>query len=113
VTAATHASAKPADAAPDARVVSVVMPCHNAARYVEEAVGSALGQTHRALELVVVDDGSTDGSGALLDRLAAAEPGRMRVLHTACRGAYPARNAGLHEARGEFVAFLDADDWRH
>jgi glycosyltransferase involved in cell wall biosynthesis len=111
VTGATPTDAKHDDEAPDALLVSVVMPCHNAVRYVADAVESALGQTHRATELIVVDDGSTDGSGPLLDDLAATQSSRMRVLHTDCRGAYRARNAGLREVRGKFVAFLDADDW--
>jgi len=94
-----------------APLVSVVMPCHNAVQHVEEAVSSALGQTHAAVELIVVDDGSTDGSDAVLARLAARHGPRLRLLRTPQRGAYPARNFGLREARGEFIAFLDADDW--
>lgn len=98
-------------AAQGGTLVSVIMPCYNAARYVEEAAASALGQSHRALELIVVDDGSTDGSDAVLARLAAAHPTRVKLLRTERAGAYPARNAGLRVARGELIAFLDADDW--
>lgn len=95
----------------DTPLISIVMPCYNAAPFVEQAVASALGQTYGNVELIVIDDGSTDGSEALLARLAEAHPERVRLLYTAHMGPYPARNAGLKRARGEFVAFLDADDW--
>jgi glycosyltransferase involved in cell wall biosynthesis len=92
-------------------LVSVVMPCFNAAPFVEQAVGSVLAQTLDGVELVVVDDGSTDASPQLLARLAAANPGRIRLLRAERIGPYPARNLALAQVRGEFVAFLDADDW--
>lgn len=92
-------------------LVSVVMPCFNAAPYVAQAVGSVLGQSHGNVELIVIDDGSTDASPAVLSGLAAAHPDRVRLLHTDRVGPYPARNIGLGQVRGEFVAFLDADDW--
>lgn len=92
-------------------LISVIMPCFNAAPYVTEAVESALGQSHGNVELIVVDDGSDDGSQAILSGLAAKHPGRLHLLHTSRRGPYPARNLGLKQAKGEFIAFLDADDW--
>ena len=92
-------------------LISVIMPCYNAAPYVEQAVASALGQSHGNVELIVVDDGSTDGSDTLLAGLAQAHPERLHLLYTSRAGPYPTRNAGLQRARGEFVAFLDADDW--
>jgi len=91
-------------------LVSVVMPCYNAAAYLEQAVGSVLGQTLADLELIVVDDGSRDASPEILARLA-QEDDRLRLLHQDNRGPYPARNLGLRHARGKYVAFLDADDW--
>jgi glycosyltransferase involved in cell wall biosynthesis len=91
--------------------VSVVMPCFNAEPFVAHAVGSVMEQTLGDVELIVVDDGSTDASASILATLAAKHDGRMRVLHSSRRGPYPARNLGLKEARGEFIAFLDADDW--
>jgi len=87
------------------------MPCFNAAPYVNEAVSSVLGQTYGNVELVVVDDGSTDGSDTILIRLAEAHPGRIRLLHSNRLGPYPARNLALRQTHGEFIAFLDADDW--
>lgn len=100
-------------ARPETPLISVIMPCFNAALYLEEAVRSALGQSHSNVELVVVDDGSTDGSGAVLARLVEAHHGRLRLLHSRHLGPYPARNFALRHARGEYIAFLDADDWWH
>ena len=87
-------------------LVSVVIPTYNRARLVQEAVASVLAQSYRPLELIVVDDGSTDATGAAL----AGRPG-MRVLsqrHTGMPG--QVRNAGVRLARGEYLAFLDSDD---
>jgi len=92
-------------------LISVVMPCFNAAPFVEEAVRSALDQTFQDSELIVIDDGSTDGSGDVLARLQHVYGERLVLLHTARGGPYPARNLGLARARGQWVAFLDADDW--
>lgn len=92
-------------------LVSVVMPCFNAARYVAQAAGSALGQSHGNVELIVIDDGSTDASPEVVSELTRAHPDRVHLLHAQRVGPYPARNLGLAQVRGEFVAFLDADDW--
>jgi glycosyltransferase involved in cell wall biosynthesis len=96
-------------AAPE--LISVIMPCFNAAPYVEEAVGSALGQSHGNVELIIVDDGSTDGSQDILAELVQRHPGRIHLFHTDRAGPYPARNLALQHAHGVFIAFLDADDW--
>lgn len=92
--------------------VSIVMPFRDAAAHLEEAIASALGQTHGAWELLLVDDGSTDRSGAIATDAARADP-RIR-LHSRAAGlpgnAAAARNLGIEHARGAFVAFLDADD---
>jgi len=90
--------------------ISVVMACHNAAPYVEKAMASVCGQTFPALELIVVDDGSTDISPAIVTEMALAD-GRVRLVRQANQGPYPTRNRGVHDARGEYIAFLDADDW--
>jgi glycosyltransferase involved in cell wall biosynthesis len=92
-------------------LISVVMPCFNAAPYLAEAVESALGQTYGNVELVLVDDGSTDGSAELAAQLAEAQPNRIRLLYSPHMGPYPARNQALRIIQGKFVAFLDADDW--
>lgn len=94
-----------------AGLISVVMPCFNAGPYVSEAVHSALDQTHGNVELIVVDDGSTDDSPAILVALARRYGDRIRLLRSDRVGPYPARNIALRYVRGEFIAFLDADDW--
>jgi glycosyltransferase involved in cell wall biosynthesis len=92
-------------------LVSVIMPCFNAERHVEEAVRSVMAQTQPGVELIVVDDGSTDASADIVSRLAAEFPGRITMERQSRAGPYPARNLGLTLARGDYVAFLDADDW--
>lgn len=94
-------------------LVSVVMTVRDVAAYIDVAIGSILNQTWRSLELIVVDDGSIDGTSARLRACAAADC-RLRIQKLArpC-GAYVARNVGLAAARGEFVTFHDGDDWAH
>ena len=91
-------------------LVSVVIPVYNSQKYVEKCIRSVMAQTHSDLEILVIDDGSTDGSGATLDRLAAADD-RIRVLHQENAGVAAARNAGIDVASGEYLAFLDGDDY--
>ncbi len=92
--------------------VSVVMSAYNDRDRLEAAVAGILGQSFEDLELIVVDDGSTDGSGALLDELADSD-GRMRVIHQANSGLTRALIRGCAEARGEYIARHDSDDWSH
>ena len=87
--------------------VSVVLPVYNRAHYVAEAIESVLGQTLPPDELIVVDDGSTDDSVAVVERF--ARPG-LRVLRQPNGGIGSARNAGLRAVTGELVAFIDSDD---
>lgn len=103
--------APPAEGMASKPLISVVMPCYNAAPYVSQAANSALDQTYGNVELIVVDDGSSDGSEAILAQLETDHPGKLQLLHTNHLGPYPARNAGLQRAQGDFIAFLDADDW--
>jgi GT2 family glycosyltransferase len=91
--------------------VSVVIPCYNYARYLPEAVESVLTQTFTDFEVIVVDDGSTDDSLAVAERLAATHPDRVRVIAQANTGQPAfARNRGIADARGAYVLCLDADD---
>jgi GT2 family glycosyltransferase len=90
-------------------LVSVIVAAYNAAPYIEATCRSALAQTHRALEIIVVDDGSTDDTGAIVARLAAADS-RLRVIRQPNRGVAAARNAAIAAACGAFIAPLDADD---
>jgi beta-1,4-mannosyltransferase len=90
-----------------APLVTVVTPCHDAAPFIAETIASVAGQTHGAIEHIVVDDGSTDGSWEVIQRHA----GRVRTVRlTRNRGGSHARNRGAELARGEFLMFLDADD---
>jgi glycosyltransferase involved in cell wall biosynthesis len=89
--------------------VSVVIPAYNYARYLPAAIESALAQTHPPLEVIVVDDGSTDDT----PRVLAAFSDRIRALRQTNQGAGAARNTGIAAARGDYLAFLDSDDlWR-
>lgn len=88
-------------------LVSIVMPCHNAAAHLPDSVGSVLAQSVGDWELIAVDDGSTDST---LSWLQAHPDERIRPLSQTNRGVSAARNAGLDAARGRYVAFLDADD---
>lgn len=90
-----------------APLVSVVMPVYNGQAFLAQAVESVLAQTFKAVELIAVDDGSTDGSPEIL----AEYSSRIRVVRRANAGVSAARNAGIAAARGELIAFLDQDDW--
>jgi glycosyltransferase involved in cell wall biosynthesis len=86
--------------------VSVVIPCYNAARFLRETLASALNQTCRPLEVIVVDDGSTDDSAAIAESFGPP----VRVMRQANQGESVARNVGIAAARGDYLQFLDADD---
>ena len=90
--------------------VSVIVPVCDVEAYLEECIDSVLEQTHALLEVILVDDGSTDGSGLLCDAFADRDF-RVRVIHQPNAGLSAARNAGLATASGDYVTFLDGDDW--
>lgn len=88
-------------------LISVITPCYNGERFINRAVQCVLGQSYAELEHIVVDDGSSDGS---LERLGSIHDSRLRTISQVNRGVSSARNRGIEAARGEFIAFLDADD---
>ena len=88
-------------------LVSVIISAYNVAPFLKKAVDSALGQSFKDFEIIVVDDGSTDGCGEVL---AAIQDPRLRVIRQANAGSAIARNRGISAARGEYLAFLDGDD---
>lgn len=87
--------------------VSVLIPCHNAEAYVADTLQSVLGQTWPDIEVIVVDDGSTDGSASVVERFASQG---VRLVRQPCRGASAARNRAFAESTGAFIQFIDADD---
>ena len=90
--------------------VSVILPCYNGEKYLRQCVDSILNQTMADLELICVDDGSSDSTLVILENYRAVDD-RVRVLTQANAGAGAARNNGLRHARGEYLSFLDADDF--
>jgi len=106
---------RPKDAHPNSTasgrepLVSVIIPAYNSSAFLSDAVASAVRQTYGNLEIIVVNDGSTDDTGSVADQLAASDP-RIVVVHRPNGGLSAARNTGLGVASGEFICFLDADD---
>lgn len=90
--------------------VSVIVPVYNVEKYLPKCVESILNQTEKEIEIILVDDGSTDESGAICERYA-QEDARVKVLHQKNAGQGSARNNGLSVACGEYVLFVDSDDW--
>lgn len=90
-------------------LVSVVVPVYNVSKYVEKCILSITGQSYRDLQIVVVDDGSTDDSGQIVERLS-GEDTRIQVIHRENGGLSQARNTGIEAAKGEYLCFVDSDD---
>ncbi len=90
--------------------ISVIIPIYNTADYLPRCLDSICGQTYGKLEIICVDDGSTDGSGDIAEHYARKDS-RVRVIHKANGGESSARNVGLLSSTGEYVAFVDCDDW--
>lgn len=92
------------------KTISVIIPVYNVETYLDQCVRSVLSQSYESLEVILIDDGSTDSSGSLCDGFAQQDP-RVRVIHQKNGGAAAAKNAGLRLAQGEYLAFLDSDDY--
>lgn len=91
-------------------LTSVIIPCYNVEKYLEDAVESVVCQTYHNIEIILVDDGSTDGTSALCDMFA-NKYNNIHVIHKDNGGLSSARNAGMAEATGEYIYFLDSDDY--
>lgn len=90
--------------------VSIIIPVYNVCNWLDQCIESVVNQTFPDFEALLVDDGSTDGSGAKCDEWAQTDS-RIKVIHKENEGLSPTRNRGIQEAAGEYLAFLDADDW--
>lgn len=93
-----------------AEKISVIVPIYNVEKYLNRCVKSILKQTYKNIEVILVDDGSTDDSGKICDQLAEKDD-RIKVIHKKNGGMSDARNAGLEIVSGEYIAFVDSDDW--
>lgn len=91
-------------------LISVIVPVYKVERYLCRCVDSIIAQTYTNLQIILVDDGSPDGSGAICDDYAAKDP-RITVIHKENGGLSDARNAGLGAARGSYIGFVDSDDY--
>lgn len=94
------------------QLISVIVPIYNVEQYLKKCIESILKQTYQNLEIILVDDGSPDGCGAICDTYAKKDD-RIKVIHKANGGLSDARNAGLEVATGEYVLMVDSDDWIH
>lgn len=92
------------------RKVSLIIPVYNTVKYLRRCLESAVSQTYENMEIICVDDGSTDGSEKIVDEFAARD-GRVIAVHQENRGESNARNAGLRIASGDYIGFMDCDDW--
>lgn len=92
------------------KMVSIVIPVYNLQNYLEECIQSLINQSWKDIEILLIDDGSTDNSSVLCDDLAKKDK-RIRVLHKKNGGVSSARNAGISMAKGEYITFIDGDDW--
>jgi len=90
--------------------LSVIVPVYNAEKYLEECVESILQQSFASIEILLINDGSRDSSGIMCDSFAKKDS-RIRVFHKDNGGVSSARNLGLDNARGEWICFVDSDDW--
>lgn len=91
-------------------LISVIVPVYNVAGYLERCMKSILNQSYKCLEIILVDDGSTDGSGEKCDRYALLDS-RVKVIHKKNGGLSDARNVGIENSSGKFISFIDSDDW--
>src|SRR5271156_1258747 len=90
--------------------ISIIIPAYNAEKWIVDALASCVSQQYDPLEIIIVDDGSTDNTYPIASRYMDDANVNLRVLRTANKGASAARNTGLSSAKGEYVLFLDADD---
>lgn len=91
-------------------LISIIIPVFNAEQYLERCINSVINQTYKNLQIILVDDGSSDNSGVLCDKMAGMDS-RIEVIHKENQGVAKARNDGLNMVKGDFIGFIDADDY--
>lgn len=91
-------------------LISVIVPVYNVEKYIEKCIKSIQNQTYRNIEIIIIDDGSSDKSGRICDRLAITDQ-RIKVLHSENHGVAAARNTGIQTASGDYISFVDSDDF--
>ena len=91
-------------------MISVIVPVYKVESYLRQCIDSILNQTYRNLEILLIDDGSPDKCGEICEEYARLDS-RIRIFHTGNKGLSAARNLGLREAKGEYIGFVDSDDW--
>lgn len=89
--------------------ISIIMPVYNAKKFLSDTIRSILNQTYKEFELIIIDDGSNDGSGEITDKYSKEDP-RIKVIHTQNQGICKARNLGIKVSKGEYITFADHDD---
>lgn len=93
-------------------LISVIIPVYNVEKYIDRCIGSIVNNSYHKLQIICVDDGSTDGSGYILDKWKKKDS-RIHVITKKNQGVAEARNTGIQEAKGEYITFVDSDDWLH
>ena len=91
-------------------MISVIIPVYNVEKYIKRCLESVINQTYKDIEIIIIDDGSTDNSGIICEEYSKRDK-RIKVVHTENAGAARARNIGLDMAKGEYISFIDSDDW--
>lgn len=91
-------------------MISVIVPVYNVEKYLKKCIDSLINQTYSNLEIILINDGSTDNSGIICDKYMSIDQ-RIKVIHQQNKGVSAARNAGLKIARGDYITFVDSDDW--
>ena len=90
--------------------ISIIVPIYNVKKYIQQCVESLINQTYKNLEIILIDDGSTDGCGELCDEFGKKDQ-RIHVIHKQNGGLSDARNKGIDVASGDYIGFVDSDDW--
>lgn len=93
-------------------IISLLVPIYNSGKYLEKCIESVIKQTYKNLEIILIDDGSTDDSGEICDKYASIDK-RIKVIHKKNEGVSVARNIGIEKATGEYIGFVDSDDFIH